>query len=441
MNTRLVALEILMRYEKEGKKLDPLLLDVMQKKGVTEGYDKAFIKSLTDGVVERLITLDYVINQAANTKTGKMKPVIRMIIRMGAYQLLFMDNIPESAAVNESVKLAEKKGFTGLKGFVNGVLRGIAGLKEKGIEYPDVWTECSFPEWIAKILINGYGTDTAERMMRAGVGRMPLYLRGNQCKTDTEGLRKKLYDRGIETEAVRPFTLRVLSGNLIPAEDESFLSGMYSVQDLSSQTAIYELWDNIKVYINNEKTVDINAIDLCAAPGGKTCFLTELFNGNKDHFPGLSYHINSFDISEKKLKKIEENVRRTNLTNVSFRINDALEYDQSLKEKADIIIADLPCSGLGVTGRKVDIKYRVEPQDVIALCELQRKILDNAARYLKPGGILLFSVCTVTKEETVKQAEYIEYLGLHKISERQLLQGIDDCDGFYYALFEKKDVN
>lgn len=439
MNARLAALEILMRYEKEGSKLDPLLLDVTKKSGAEEARDKAFIKKLVEGVVERLITLDYVTDLAASVKTAKMKPVIRMIIRLGAYQILFMDRVPVSAAVNESVKLAGIKGAGGLKGFVNGVLRGIAGLKEKGIEYPDSRTECSFPEWIAKILTDRYGAETAEKMMRAGVGRMPLYLRVNRCRIDTEDLKRILSDRGIETKIVKPYTLRVLSGDLIPAEDESFLAGMYSVQDLSSQTAMYELWERAKVYINTTKTVNINVLDLCAAPGGKTCFMAEAIEGNTDLIQGSCHQITSCDISEKKLEKIRENLERTEIGNVEVRIKDALEYDPGLEKSADIIIADLPCSGLGVLGRKVDIKYRVKPGDIRSLCELQRGILDNAPRYLKPGGILLFSVCTVTMEETVQQTDYITKKGLHKLEERQLLQGVDDCDGFYYALFDKPE--
>ena len=147
--------------------------------------------------------------------------------------------------------------------------------------------------------------------------------------------------------------------------------------------------------------------------------------------------MNAFDISEAKLEKLRENMVRTGLTGIETAVRDASLYDPSLKETADIIIADLPCSGLGVIGRKVDIKYRVRPDDIAELCELQRRMLDNAADYLKKQGILLFSVCTVTREETADQAEYLQNKGLHKIKERQLLQGIDPGDGFYYSVWKK----
>ncbi|MBQ8956842.1 MAG: 16S rRNA (cytosine(967)-C(5))-methyltransferase RsmB [Lachnospiraceae bacterium] len=435
-NTRLIVLDTLMKYEKEGMKLKPLLLDVQGKYDSADRRDKAFMSSLAEGVVERLITLDWITDRVSSLKTGKMKPVIRMILRMGVYQLVFMDHVPDSAAVNESVKLVRLKHMDGLGGFVNGVLRGVIRYRDRGIVYPDAKTEYSVPDWIAEMLRGTYGEEKTLRLMEESVSESPLYLRVNRNRTDTGSLIKLLDEEGIKAEKVSeddniyPYTLSVKSGRLIPAESESFNKGMYSVQDFSSQRAIYELWDIAGVYINKKNIVDINVIDLCSAPGGKTCFMAELLSGR-------SFSITAYDISESKLEKIRQNTDRTGVNGVETKVKDASVYAPELDEKADIIIADLPCSGLGVIGRKVDIKYRVQPSDIAELCKLQRSMIDNAVRYLKPGGILMFSVCTVTKEETSEQSDYIQEYGLHKIAERLNLQGVEAGDGFYYSIWQK----
>ncbi len=437
-SARGTALEILMKYEKEGKKLGPLLLSVIQDKDITDKRDLALIKILTEGTVERLITLDYIIDLVSKTKTARMKSTVRMIIRLGTFQLVFMDSIPDRAAVNESVELAKKKHLDGLVPFVNGVLRAVAGRRDEGINYPDWSVEFSCPGWIADLMRNGYGEEKARKMLGAGMGSRPLYLRVNRCRSDGSLLQEKLRREGYS--AVRtdhPYTLVAKEGHLSPADSESFALGLYSVQDLSSQLAMYDLCEQIKVYIKSTKTVHINVFDLCSAPGGKTCFAAEMLTSELKDDPDKSFCITAFDISDKKLSKVRENLSRTGTGNVRTEKRDASEYDPLLEEKADIIIADLPCTGLGVIGRKVDIKYRVHQEDVTALCKLQRAILDNAIRYLKPSGILMFSVCTVTKEETERQSEYIEKSGLHKISERLFLQGVDPCDGFYYSLWKK----
>jgi 16S rRNA (cytosine967-C5)-methyltransferase len=420
-----------MQYEKEGTMFRPLLNAALDKYAYLDGRDRAFIKSLSEGVVERIITLDYIADRVSKTPAAKMKPVIRMIIRMGIYQLVFMEHVPDSAAVNEAVKLTRLKHIEGLKGVVNGVLRTVARLRDEGIKYPDIETEYSCPKWIADKLRADHGKEKAEDVIRAGVGSVPLYLRANGQLTDAGKVAEELLSEGVK--AVKcddtPYVLKVDEGSLIPGQSESFINGHYSVQDLSSQIAIYELWKQIVVYISDGKQVDINVIDMCAAPGGKSCALAEIL--------GEKGRVRSYDISEEKLSKIRQNADRTKLSNIEITAGDATVYNGELAGAADAVIADLPCSGLGDMGRKVDIKYRVKPDDVVALCELQRRILDNAVRYLKPEGILLFSVCTVTKEETSNQSDYLASKGLHKVGERLFLQGADLCDGFYFSIWRR----
>ncbi|MBO5551518.1 MAG: hypothetical protein J5966_06125 [Lachnospiraceae bacterium] len=451
---RLIVLDTLMKYEKEGKLLKPLLLDVQGRYAGLDRRDRAFIGALTEGVAERLITLDWIIDQVSSRKAEDIRPVIRMIIRMGTYQLIFMDHVPDNAAVNESVKITHIKHMDGLKGFVNGVLRGVIGLRDRGIDYPDTETECSVPVWIAEMLRKARGEEAAEKMMRQGISESSLYLRVNQNATDAGRLVKILEDEGITADRIKaydsdgelPYSLVVRKGGLVPLESESFNKGLYSIQDLSSQRAVYELWDRIQVYINhkreidinNQSKVDINVYDMCSAPGGKACFLAELFNRNRIRDKATAFRIRACDISEAKLDRIRENIERTGIDGIETEKRDAASYDPALREKADIIIADLPCSGLGVMGRKVDIKYRVKPGDIEELCELQKRMLKNAADYLKSRGLLLFSVCTVTLEETTGQAGYLESIGLHNIMERQILQGVEPGDGFYYSIWQKR---
>lgn len=431
VNTRQIVLDILLQYEKEGTKLRPLLNAALDKYVYLDSRDRAFIKSLTEGVAERRITLDYIADRVSKTPTERMKPVIRMIIRMGIYQLVFMEHVPDSAAVNEAVKLTRLKHIEGLGGVVNGVLRAVTRLRDEGITYPDPETEYSCPGWIADRLRSEHGTLKAEAVIRSGVGSMPMYLRVNRLLAGRDEVAAELLGEGVRAVPAddAPDILKVEEGSLAPGLSESFRKGRYSVQDLSSYTAVYEMWKQISVNINSENSVDINIIDMCAAPGGKSCALAELMEDKA--------HIRAYDISEDKLSRIRENTERTGLHSVEAAVGDATVHMDSLSGSADGVIADLPCSGLGVMGRKVDIKYRVRPEDINALCELQRSILDNAADYVRPGGILLFSVCTVTREETFGNSEYIASKGLHKVAERLFLQGVDPCDGFYYSLWTK----
>lgn len=432
-NTRAIALDILLKYEKEGNKLRPLLISVLAKNSRLDRRDRAFIKALTEGTAERCITLDWITDQVSDTGTKKMKPVIRMILRLGVYQLVFMKQVPDSAAVDESVKLAKRRRFYGLSGFVNGVLRAVIRLRDQGISYPDISTEYSCPHWISDVFIRDYGEEKAHAMIRSSVGGRPVYLRLNRRLTDADKLISLLSEEGFKVQKTDyPYTLKADPGQIVPSESQSFKKGLWSVQDLSSQIAMYALWKEIEVYIRQKNRVDINVIDLCAAPGGKICFLSGMLNDGNSR-------LMAFDISENKLAKIRENTERLGIDSISDEIHDAVRYDPKLCASADVIIADLPCSGLGVIGRKVDIKYRIKQDDILELCKQQRKILDNAEKYLKPGGILMFSVCTVTKEETAEQSDYIATLGLVKTGERILLQGVDPCDGFYYSLWKKNN--
>lgn len=424
-DTRQIVLEVLLEYEKRGTFLSELMGSVLSKYAYLEERDRAFIKALAEGTVQNRIALDHCIDVVSNTPVRKMRPVIRTILRMGACQILYMDHVPDHAAVSEAVRLVRVKHIRQLTGFVNGILRALSGRRDEGgLAFPDLETEYSCPEWIAKKARTDLGDEAAERMIRSMGQRPPLYLRANRGKTDENGLLEMLRTEGNEALGA-PFPEEAVQAGegYLPFSSRVFQEGCCSVQDISSMQAVKDAVGALP--LEGQLTV----ADVCASPGGKACFAAELLAERG--------RVLAYDISEAKVTRIRDNIQRLGLENITALQGDALAPREELVEKADLLIADLPCSGLGVMNRKVDIKYRVQPEDIVALCKLQREILRNVFGYLKPGGILLFSTCTFTAEETWKQDEWIEENGFHKIVSHQFLQGSDPCDGFHYAVFRR----
>ncbi len=420
-DTRSITLDILLEYSGAKAFLADIIKGTQEKYAYLEERDRAFIKNLATGTVEKQIALDHVINSVSKVRTGKMKPVIRNIIRMASYEIIYMDHIPSRASVNEAVRLTKKKHIPGLSGFVNAVTRNIAKLfEEDKISFPDAKTRYSCPDALYGILCEDHGQDIADDIIKACDERPGQYLRINTAITDMDSVKKRLDEEGIgySDSPYSQNALRVLPFN--PLEHASFREGMYSMQDAGSIAAI----DALHV------SEGLEVIDMCASPGGKACYAAELMKGRG--------RVRAFDISDEKKSRIDENIKRLRLNNIQSLVKDATLHDENLEKSADIVIADLPCSGLGVMGRKVDIKYRVTKEDIIELAGLQRQILENAVSYMKEDGRLLFSTCTLTRQETVEQRDYIkEHFGLELICERQLIEGRDDCDGFYYAIFKR----
>lgn len=419
-DTRGIVLDILLENENNGTFINRIINDVLDKYAYLDRRDRAFIGTLASGTVERRIALDFCIDSFSNAKCGKIKPLIREILRLSVYQILYMDHVPDSAACNEAVKLVSQRHLDGLKGFVNGVLRNIARNNEK-IVFPDIETQYSCPKWIYGVFRRDHGQDAADIMIKASADHAPVYLRTDVSCISRDELIKELKEEGNDADkAAFPDCAVIIKDSFNPALSACFKKGLCTVQDISSQMTCMAA--GVKE--------GMNIIDMCAAPGGKATHAAELMNGTG--------HVSAFDISDMKTGLIAQNIARLQLKNISTGINDATAMDESLKESADIVIADLPCSGLGVLRRKADLKYRIRYEDIEILQSLQRKILTNAVKYVRNGGRLAYSTCTVTKEETSDQALYIEQiLGLKKIYEKQYLQGIDPCDGFYQAVFEK----
>lgn len=446
LNIREMALEILLEAERNGAYPNVLLKQTLDKYLYMEKQERAFLTRLVEGTVERKLTLDYYLNHVSKTPVNKCKPVIRCILRMAAYQIFYMDAVPDSAACNEAVKLAQKKGFQTLKGFVNGVLRNLSRRKNE-IVMPNEEKEpvkalsaaYSVPEWLVEKVIKEYGMEHGKNMFASlyeNVGATTI--RVNNSKISTEECAKLLEKEGVHVEkAAYVENALEISGYDSLRFLESFEKGYFQVQDVSSM---------LVGLAANPKPGD-TVIDVCAAPGGKSIHVADLLLGTG--------HVEARDLTDYKVDLIEENITRCGFTNVTAKRADALMFDEAAKESADIVIADLPCSGLGVLKKKSDIKYRMSQQQIEELAQLQRRILKNAAAYVKPGGTLIYSTCTITKEENDMQVDWIlENLPLQLVSlegcmceellknhERegvlQLLPGREKTDGFFLAKFQK----
>lgn len=395
-NVREIVLDALLTLEREQEYSNRLIGAVLDKYDYLEGRDKAFIKRVTEGTLERQLELDYYLNRYSSIPVRKMKPLIRCLLRMSLYQLLYMDSVPDSAVCNEACKLAAKRGFGSLKGFVNGVLRRLA--REKGaLPLPDREREpekyfsvkYSMPEWIVKLWMEEYGPEITERIL-AGLLRIhPVHLR---LRTDISDDRhaaicNELQEAGVKLEQSNylPYLYTLQSGDS-PADLPGFSEGRFTVQDVSSALAV-EAAD-----IHPEDFV----IDACAAPGGKSLLAAE-----------KAKRVLSRDISAEKTDRIREAAERMGIENIQIQIHDATVFDESLKESADVVLLDVPCSGLGVIGKKRDIKYRVSPEGMESLVGLQREIVRVCSRYVKPGGILLYSTCTINVRENEETVRFI----------------------------------
>lgn len=451
VNEREVVLDMLLSL-REGKLSHTILKDTLDSYLYLDKSSRGFITRLYEGTIEKRLYLDYIIDGYSKTPVKKMKPVIMLLLEISVYQLFFMDRVPDSAAINEAVKLTKKRGLTGLSGFVNGVLRNIARNKEK-IALPDknkdlikyLEIKYSTPRTVVEYLIKDYGNEEAEAVLEAFEEKRPLTARAT--RGDRKELIKKLEGEGVKTgtDTIFPESVRILELDNLGFLG-SFEDGDFVIQDESSQFIgkIVGLPSGARV------------LDLCAAPGGKSLLFAEMEEVDE---------IISCDISESKTELIEDNVRRIGVDKIRTKVNDASLYNPDFLDGFDLVICDLPCSGLGVMGRKRDIKYNVTEDKIRELAILQKKILENAVRYVKKGGRLIYSTCTMTKAENEENFTFISefkgfsavdfsdkirgYVDRHKDGERlvneakkgfiRLLPGELGTDGFFISEFMREE--
>ena len=439
MNARELTLDILLEIVERGGLSHVVLTQALSKYQYLEKQDRAFITRVTEGTLEYLIQIDDVIERYSSVKLSGMKPVIRTLLRMSVYQILYMDRIPDSAVCNEAVKLAAKRRFFGLKGFVNGVLRAIS--REKGrLTFPDESVRYSIPWWIYDMWMEEYPQETVRGMLQAFLEKRRLCVRCRGSKSDPGQIRDSLSRQGVVVEDSGYGDDIVFLDRVDYLEKlEAFQKGWIQIQDLSSAMAVRAAGPR----------KGWRCIDVCGAPGGKSLYLADLLEGT-----GM---VEVRDSSQRRAHLIHATVRRLGSANVKVRVLDALSEDELSVETADLVLADLPCSGLGVLGRKPDIKLRATRESMEALAGLQRDILSVVWRYVKPGGILVYSTCTISRRENeenrawfLKQFPFEPVHIQGRLGERireetlkqgyvQLLPGVHPCDGFFLAVFRRRE--
>ena len=444
INEREIVLEVLLEITEHGMYSHIVLRDVLNKYQYLEKKERSFITRVTEGTLEHMMEIDYILDQFSKVKVKKMKPVIRNIMRSAVYQMKYMDSVPVSAACNEAVKLAVRKGFGSLRGFVNGVLRNVARNLDQ-IEYPTeslkrLSIQYSMPEWILNLWLKAYDSDVVEQMLQAFQRETPLTIRCNLRMVTPKQLKEHLEAEGV-TVKVHPYLEYAfhISGFDYLGDLESFQNGEFSVQDISSMLVSGLAGPKEGDYV----------IDVCAAPGGKSLHMAEKLNG--------SGHVEARDLTEYKVGLIQENIERTGLSNVEAVQQDALIFDETSVGKADIVLADLPCSGLGVLAKKTDLKYKATKEGADSLAKLQREMLKNVQAYVKDEGKLVYSTCTINPAENMDNVhwflnEYPEFelIDIHgslceelqkDVKENgciQLLPGVHQSDGFFLACMKKR---
>lgn len=444
-NLREVILEILLEINEEEEYSHVAIRRALDKLQYLPRQERAFLTRVCEGTTEYRLQIDYIINQFSSVKVEKMKPVIRNILRSAVYQMRWMDSVPDSAVCNEAVKLAQKKGFYNLKGFVNGVLRNIMRSKNQ-LHFPgkDQLPEYlsvvySMPRWLVERWLDQFGAEITETMLADFLKERPTTVRCRQYMMNQTVAIRSMEEQGVHVERAPylDYAYYISGYDYLPAV-ESFFLGRIQPQDVSSML-VGEVADPEE---------GSYCIDLCAAPGGKSLHLADKLKGTG--------RVEARDVSQYKVEMIRENIERSGMENIYARRKDALVMDPADQGVADLVLADVPCSGYGVIGHKTDIKYKMTPQKEADLVMLQRKILHNAAQCVRPGGTLIYSTCTINPLENEENVRWflenypyeVESLDsrlpreLHSETTAkgwlQLLPGVHKCDGFFLARLKRK---
>ena len=442
-NVRETALEILETIEK-NQSYSNLLLNNAINKNEIDKKDIGLLTELTYGTLQRKMTLDYFLSPFL-TKNKKMESWVRQLLRLTIYQMVYLDKIPDRAAIFEAVEIAKRLGHKGISGLVNGVLRSIQreGLPSfEEIENPleRLSIRTSHPLWLVKRWVDQFGVEETTVMCELNLTPPMMTGRVNRTKTNREECLEILRAEGFEVEAstVVPEAILCMKGNL--AHSKAFKNGLLTIQDESSMIVALALGVSENDHV----------LDACAAPGGKSTHIAEKLNGTGE--------VISLDLHEHKVKLIRENASRLGLSNIQTKALDsrnALDFFE--KESFDRILLDAPCSGLGVMRRKPDMKYTKKEEDLLQLQNVQKTLLESVSTLLRKNGILVYSTCTIDQEEN--QNVVVDFLQKHseyefddafinrvpekirplvKNGEVQILPQYFNSDGFYIACLRKK---
>ena len=392
-NGRLVAITVIEKVLNENA-YSNIVLGLELNKSELSDKDKALVTEIVYGTLKYKYTIDKILCNYVKKGIDKLESFVLNILRISIYQIRYLDKVPSFAAVNEAVNLTKKKSNIGASKLVNGVLRSY--LRDSEVKYYNendiierLCFEYSFTKSLVKLFIRQYGAASAEEILKGLNYKPDVTVRVNTLKLTYEEIWKKLIENGynIEKGYVCSDAIRIIKGKNIE-NNLLFNEGYITVQDESAMLTAHSM----------DLKSDLKVLDLCSAPGGKTTHIAELMKN--------SGHITAFDIHKNKLSLIKENLERIGITNTTCDVMDATVYNEDLFQCADRVLMDVPCSGLGIIRKKPEIKWSKDISNLNTIVDIQRKIMDNASKYVKKGGVLVYSTCTLNKEENESNIQW-----------------------------------
>ena len=434
-NTRTLAVKALLRVNEGG--FSNIVLDALLSGAQLEHRDRAFVSALFYGVLERRITLDKIIKKYSSKPLESLEPAVLECLRIGFYQLIYMNSVPDMAAANETVEAVKRLGFAKASGFVNGIMRSfIRDGKKFDFSRLDkigrLSAEYSAPIWLCKKWCNEYGDEKTEAALAASLGSVPIFARVNTTKTTAEELLSTLAQENVTAVLIEEIEGAVKINSVAPQGTKAYKKGLFHVQDISSQLCAKA--------VGAQKVERV--LDVCSAPGGKTFTIAQLMENEGE--------IVACDLHPKRAGLVKNGAERLGLDIIKAMANDATVYNEKMGF-FDRVLCDVPCSGLGVIRRKPEIRFK-DPGEISALPKIQYKIASTTAKYLKDGGTMIYSTYTLSKEENEQVVKrLIEEDGLlpEKLPEEllkyskdgfsvTLLPGEINSDGFYFAKLRKE---
>ncbi len=421
----------MLKIEKD-KAFSNLIVDSALNNNDLPGADRAFFTALVYGTTERLITLDYNLSLYLKQPLKKLKPQVLIILRMGAYQILFMDKIPDRAAINESVNLTKSNGAGFASGLVNAVLRKVSA---NGLKLPEIGenptedersafysVKYSCPRELVKLFCDSYGEENAVGIMEHSLGAQPVTVRVNTTRCTAEKLVERFALEGVTAKPHKSVLNALCLENVGSIEGlDTYKEGLFHVQDASSQMCCAALG------VKPGDTV----FDVCAAPGGKSFTLAELMENE-----GV---LRAFDLHEHRVRLISSGAKRLGLDVVDAQVGNAEEYNAELGS-ADRVLCDVPCAGLGIIGRKPEIRYK-SLENIDILPRMQYNILTTASRYLRVNGTLVYSTCSLNPAENDEVVSKFvnEHPEFELISTKTVMPHLNDSDGFFIAVLTRTE--
>lgn len=441
IGARRLALDVLQDVHQNGA-YAALALNEHLKKTALNPVDRRLATSIFYGTLENQIRIDYALDRYMERPT--QEPVQRDILRLSAYQILFHDRVPDSAAVNEGVNLAKRMGMESSAGFLNAVLRNLSRQKAE-IPWPRKEEDLreylhvmgSMPLWLVDRLIEAYGHQVAENIIMYRENVHPIVVRPNMLRLSDDQFKNLLKKKAWQVRPGLAPHAYLVSGAAEIAMDNDYRDGLFSIQGQSSILAAEAV----------QAKPGMRILDACAAPGGKSAYLCECMQGTGRVF--------AWELHEKRAMLLESTKRRLGLENLRISVRDATETRPDMEATLDAVLLDAPCSGLGVLVQKPDLKYRIQEEDIEPIVAQQKKMLEALCKYVKPGGLLVYSTCSILPEENANQVdlflrnhpEYsLEPLPIsfpetlqtqHNSLGLQLLGYRDDVEGFYIARLRK----